>query len=171
MWRPKTLGPIVCERQLILHAAKKRYTVRVSIGRPRRAPKAGVGDPWWCPIEIAARRRRTLTCIAGEDSLQAVVLALRIAETKLTLLSREHCDKLSCFGESPTSLFGSPTLMWHVEDSLNRLVAGLKEARSAIDELMRTESKPVTGRRAASMRHVLRRIDALISSGGAADAP
>ena len=58
MWSPPSLGEVIAERVCDLRRGDRVVgRVTVSLGRPVRAPDAGVDDPWWCPVRISARHR------------------------------------------------------------------------------------------------------------------
>jgi hypothetical protein len=80
MWRPESLGEVIAERVCDLKQGDRRVgRVTISFGRPVRAPGASSPDPWWCPVRICGTGIDLLRPIAGEDSLQALILGLEFA--------------------------------------------------------------------------------------------
>src|SRR5215471_12017437 len=78
LWRPTELGREVANRRLSFKPRGGRCRdVIVRIGQPVRGPKAISHDPWWCPFEIVGFGLPKLSAAAGQDSVQALVLALR----------------------------------------------------------------------------------------------
>jgi hypothetical protein len=87
MWRPTELGDIVAERELMLRRKGHRARiVRVRFGRPTRGSNSDLQDPWLCPILITGFGKARMTSIAGEDSLQALILALEFVVRILRIL-------------------------------------------------------------------------------------
>lgn len=91
MWRPDSLGVVIAERALV---AKRpdgtKADVGLRIGAPVRGPKVSRQDPWWCPVQFVGLGHDALKPIAGEDSMQALVLALRYAEDLATHMAKKQ---------------------------------------------------------------------------------
>src|SRR5688572_5351090 len=80
MWRPQSLGEVMAERVCDLRRGSRRVgRVTVSLGRPVRAPDPGPRDPWWCVVRLSGTGIDLERPIAGDDSLQAMLLALEFA--------------------------------------------------------------------------------------------
>src|SRR5689334_9449060 len=80
MWRPHSLDEVIAERICDLRRGGRRVgRVTVSLGRPVRAPDPAPTDPWWCTVRIAGAGIDLERPIAGDDSLQALLLALEFA--------------------------------------------------------------------------------------------
>ena len=75
MWKPIEIGPVVAERKLTFQRDDLQKSVTLVVGQPVRPDRADALDPWWCPIQLRGLDDRVHS-IAGEDSLQALVLAL-----------------------------------------------------------------------------------------------
>ena len=119
MWRPSRLGSIIAERRLRLVRRRKRArTVRVRFGRPLRSPQAERKDPWWCPVEIAGLGRRRLRSIAGEDSLQALVLAFQFVTLTLPAEAERAGGRIEWLGEREKSGVCTHALAQHGERRL-----------------------------------------------------
>src|SRR5947207_14298118 len=106
MWRPHRLGTVVAERRLRLVRPRRRSAiVTVRFGRPLRSPRPERGDPWWCPVEIEGLGKRRLNPIAGEDSLQELVLALDFVTHLLPFEAERAGDRLEWLGERGRLVF------------------------------------------------------------------
>ena len=158
MWRPSRLGSIIAERRLRLVRRRKRArTVRVRFGRPLRSPQAERKDPWWCPVEIAGVGRRRLRSIAGEDSLQALVLAFQFVTLTLPAEAERAGGRIEWLGERESLVFAHTRLLNMASDALENLASGLTEAVGILEN---------GGARRPGARAVVRRLRALIASGG-----
>ncbi|WP_437499218.1 DUF6968 family protein [Sorangium sp. So ce1099] len=87
---------MIAERELALHASGDTKTIVVRLGRPELEAK---GQNWRVLYEIqgpdAGDVRRGM--VRGEDSMQAVVLALQILPAELAAFSRR--GELTWLGE------------------------------------------------------------------------
>src|SRR5437867_10275271 len=82
MWKPSELGEVVAERRLVGRVRNRRArALVVRFGRPVHSSVKQ--DPWWCPVEIIGGRKPRFFAAAGEDSVQALILALRAADVTL----------------------------------------------------------------------------------------
>ena len=99
MWRPRALGAVIAERTLTFRQrGRPGRIVTVRFGRPVRSPRPRPGDPWWCPIETKGLGPRVLRSIAGEDSLQAAVLAFEFVVRVLPAQARRAGGHLEWLG-------------------------------------------------------------------------
>lgn len=89
VWKPSEVGTVFATRELSLRAAQAEDSVVVEFGVPVRAPQPDEYDPWWCPVRISGWGTPRLQFVAGEDSLQAVMLALQFAKARLASLATE----------------------------------------------------------------------------------
>jgi hypothetical protein len=122
MWRPKDLGTVIAERALLFkRRGKPSKTVRLKFGQPVRRR----GGPWWCPVQIAGLGPKKLIPIAGEDSLQALVLALEFVTLTLPAHAKQAGGYLDWLGER-----GSPVFSGTINT-----VAVVDGIRTAIDYL------------------------------------
>ena len=64
------------------------------------------GDPWWTPLKIEGLHKPLFTCIAGEDAVQALVLAFRFAESILPDLARRAGGEVEWLGERSRLILG-----------------------------------------------------------------
>ena len=79
--RDETMGDVVAERTEAFGAGAAVREVTVRIGRPRRDPDPP-GD-WRCPVRLIGGDHDAVRWVHGVDSLQALALALRLAEILL----------------------------------------------------------------------------------------
>ena len=88
MWRPEQLGNVVATRVLTLRIGEVESSVDLVVGQPVRSPNAEEGEPWWCPIRFGVGPDK-LWASAGEDSLQALILALELARKLLPFYAKQ----------------------------------------------------------------------------------
>lgn len=99
MWRPRKVGDIIAERVCEFRSrVGSTKTVTVSFGRPVHSPKER-DDPWWCPLAIRGAGFDEFLPVAGEDSLQALTLALAYAEVALKREAKRKSGTLLLYGE------------------------------------------------------------------------
>jgi hypothetical protein len=92
MWRPSQLGTVIAERDLTLDLGDLSRPAKLRVGQPVRSPE---GIPWFCPVMFdGLRPTDKLYTVAGEDSLQALVLALDFARKMLPHLAAQEGGKL-----------------------------------------------------------------------------
>ena len=129
MWKPDRLGEPIAERRLKLHRPRMRpRSVRVRFGKPVRAPKPERGDPWWCPVEITGLRSRTFTPVAGEDSLQALVLALQYVTRTLPVQAKRMRGRVEWLGEKERPVFADTFRLQLYAKAVSNLERGLRLA-------------------------------------------
>jgi hypothetical protein len=159
MWRPRKLGTVIAERRLTFARRRKpARTVSVRFGRPVRSPQPRRGDPWWCPVEITGLGKSDLRSIAGEDSLQSLVLALEFATRVVPFEAERAGGHLEWLGERERLVFAGTLLAGMTNVALQNLVDGLGKAVDVFEN--------GDGRRPAVARDLLRDLKALIVSGG-----
>ena len=157
VWRPRTLGRVIAERTLKLERPGRRASaVRVTFGRPVRAPRPERGDPWWCPVEISGLGKRRLEKVAGEDSLQALILALEFAGRILPVEADRVGARLQWLGERESLIFANTFTSSLLTRSVQNCITGLADA---VDVLENASAGPAT-------RTVARRLRALVASAG-----
>ena len=157
MWRPRALGIVIAERTLNLERPRRRATVvRVKFGRPVRAPGPERGDPWWCPVQISGLGKRPLEKVPGEDSLQALTLAMEFVGRVLPVEADRAGGHLEWLGERESLVFANTFTSSLLARGLQNCITGLAEA---VDVLEQPGAKPVAGA-------VARRLRSLIESGG-----
>jgi hypothetical protein len=160
MWRPRVLGPVIAERTLTLERPKRNSgTVRVEFGRPVRAPRPLRGDPWWCPVRISGLGRRGLDTIPGEDSLQALTLALEFVTRVLPLEASRGGARLQWLGERESLVFANTFACALLERNVQNCIAGMADAIAALE----TDSTGTTA------RATVKRLRALVASSGYTD--
>ena len=132
MWKPETLGEVVAGREFALKRKGRRVgKVRVRFGRPVRAPRRGARDPWWCPVEMTGRG---LTCIAGEDSLQALVLALHFAAERLPIDAMEANGRVEWLGQKEKLIFARAFVASGLEGAILNLIVGMFRAVALLSD-------------------------------------
>ena len=157
MWRPRALGIVIAERTLKLERPGGRATpVQVKFGRPVRAPRPERGDPWWCPVNISGLGKRRLEQVPGQDSLQALTLAMELVGRVLPVEADRAGGQLQWLGERESLVFANTFASGLLARGLQNCITGLAEAVNALE-------KPGTNRVA---RTIARRLRALIASGG-----
>ena len=159
MWRPRSLGPVIAERRLrFVRSRRSARVVCVRFGQPVRSRKPQRGDPWWCPVEVVGLGRRSLRSIAGEDSLQALVLALEFVTNVLPAEAQRAGGHLEWLGERERLVFASTFSLGLAGRALQNLVDGLASAVDVLENGVRRDP--------ASERQLAHRLRALIVSGG-----
>ena len=157
MWRPRALGKVIAERTLRLERPRRRATVvRVRFGCPVRAPRPKRGDPFWCPMQITGLGKRRLEKIPGEDSLQALILALEFTSRTLPAEAGRVGAHLQWLGERENMVFANTFMSGMLERNLENCILGLADAVGVLEN-------GGSGRAAEALAQRLR---ALISSGG-----
>lgn len=92
---PYPMTDVIAQREYSLSAGGKDHPVVLLIGRP--APRNDGPHPsWYCPWIIRRSGKDKLQCAVGEDSVQALLLALSGLRTDLSLIARK--GKLSFIG-------------------------------------------------------------------------
>jgi hypothetical protein len=100
MWRPESLGDVIAERVCDLRrGGRKVGRVTISFGRPVRGPQAQPRDPWWCPVRISGTGIDLFRPIAGQDSLQALILGLEFAADILPHEAKSLGARLGWLGQ------------------------------------------------------------------------
>ena len=88
MWKPEQLGNVVATRVLTLKIDDVESSVELLVGQPVRSPDAEEGEPWWCPMRFGVGPDK-LWASPGEDSLQALILALELARKLLPFYAKQ----------------------------------------------------------------------------------
>ena len=158
MWRPRTVGVVVAQRSFLTRHRGRRSPVAVRFGRPVRAAKPERGDPWWCPVEIEGLGPKTVRSIAGEDSLQALVLALEFAATVLPVEAQRSGMQLEWLGERERLVFADTLARGLANRALQSLAQGLADAIGVLDAQIHPRS--------SHTRRMLLELKALVASGG-----
>ena len=157
VWRPRALGKVIAERRLRLERPRRRATVvRVRFGSPVRAPRPKGGDPWWCPVQISGLGKRRLDKVPGEDSLQALILALEFTRRTLPAEADRVGAHLQWLGERENLVFSNTLMSGMLERNLENCIIGLADAVGVLEN--------GDGTRAA--KSLAQRLRALITSGG-----
>ena len=135
MWKPDGLGELIAERRLTLRRRGLRATVvKVRLGKPVRAADPERGDPWWCPVEVTGFKTRQFTPVAGEDSVQAVVLALQYLTRMLPLEAKRVGGRVDWLGDSERPVFAGTFMLHAYEKAVINLVSGLRLAFPLVEQ-------------------------------------
>jgi len=130
----------------------------VRFGRPLRSPRPERKDPWWWAVEFTGLGKRTLRPIAGEDSLQALVLAFQFVTLVLPAEAERVGGRIEWLGERDSLVFANTLLLNMASEALENLAGGLATAVGVLENR--------GARRAVATRKVARQLRALIASGG-----
>jgi hypothetical protein len=133
MWRPRKLGEVMAERKITVRRPRRRpERMTVRFGRPVRGPEEP--DPWWTPVQIAGCGRDSFQAVAGEDSLQSLLLGLEYATQRLAVELRHVGGKADWLGEPERLIFAREALSKAVEGAVMSLLGRLKMASAILDE-------------------------------------
>lgn len=162
MWRPRALGTVIAERTLTIDRPGRRSAVvRVKFGRPVRGPRPQRGGPWWCPVQISGLGKREMEKVPGEDSLQALTLALEHVSRVLPFEADRVGVRLEWLGERESLVFANTLTSSLLARSLQNCITGLADAASLLENAG-----------TAAARTTARRLRSLVASGGyTADPP
>lgn len=162
MWRPRALGTVIAERALTLDRPRRRSTVvRVKFGRPVRAPRPQRGDPWWCPVQISGLGKREIEKVPGEDSLQALTLALEHVCRVLPFEADRAGIRLEWLGERESLVFANTMISSVLARNLQNCITAMGDAIDVLEN----------GGTGAAARATALRLRALIASGGFSAGP
>ncbi len=101
MKRNMPIGDIVAQRELEFVDNAGKESVQVYLGKPVQD-----GDgPWFCPYLIKARSFKRQFRIPGEDSMQALILALKTIPIELEVIAKKHNGHFTLF-DDPNLGFG-----------------------------------------------------------------
>jgi hypothetical protein len=132
MWKPKSLGKVIAEREFVLKRKGRRVgKIRVRFGAPVRNPRSATHDPWWCPVEMTGR---DLTCVAGIDSLQALVLALHFAVEHLPIHARMADTQVEWLDQKEKLIFARAFVSSGLEGALLNLLLGTFRAVALLSD-------------------------------------
>src|SRR4051794_36070281 len=96
------LGRIIATRVLDFERASGEIEqALVMVGEPVQTESDG---PWYCPYQIRTPSFEKSFAIAGEDSMQALVLTLHVLSSVLASLEREHGGLFKQYGGSDLGL-------------------------------------------------------------------
>jgi hypothetical protein len=134
MWRPKSIGDVIAERRLLLsRRRKRRTTVIVKFGRPVRGSRADKRDPWWCPVQIRGLGPTRVRTVAGEDSLQALILALEFVAAVVPAEAERVDGQLEWLGERERLVFADTTARAIAYLALQNMADALADAIEALE--------------------------------------
>jgi hypothetical protein len=89
------IGKIVATRNLdfVRHSGESETAI-VSVGEPVRPE----GGPWYCPYQVQTKSFERTFAMAGDDSMQALILTLHIIATELNALAKQHGGVFKQYG-------------------------------------------------------------------------
>ena len=157
MWKPTKIGQVIAQRRFHFDGRGGRRAVVVRFGRPVRAPRAVARDPWWCPVEVEGLGVSAVRALAGEDSLQALILALEFATNELPLQAADVGGRLEWLGERERLVFADTRARGLLGRGLQNMAEGLIEALAVLES---------GGTRRSSTNGLVSELAALIASGG-----
>jgi uncharacterized protein DUF6968 len=157
MWKPTKIGQVIAQRRFRCDGPGGRRTVVVRFGRPVRAPRAVARDPWWCPVEVDGLGASAVRAVAGEDSLQALILALEFATNELPLQAGDAGGRLEWLGERERLVFADTRARGLLGRGLQNMAEGLIEALGVLES---------GGARKSSANGLASELAALVASGG-----
>jgi hypothetical protein len=131
MWKPVQLGEIIAERRLVARVRHGRaQSLVVRFGRPVRS--AVKDDPWWCPVEITGIGKPRFFAAAGEDSVQALVLALRAADVELATGFRN--GQVEWLGDVERPIFFHTHVIDMYQGAIDNLLAAVRQAIKLVED-------------------------------------
>jgi uncharacterized protein DUF6968 len=134
VWRPRRLGRVIAERKLrFVRWRRPTGIVSVRFGQPVRSPRAQSGDPWWCPVQVTGLAKRSVRPIAGEDSVQALVLTLEFVTNVLPVEAERAHGRLEWLGERERLVFANTLSLGLASRALQNLVEGLAHAVEVLE--------------------------------------
>jgi len=138
MWRPDTVGDIIAERVCeLVRGTKRAGRIKLSFGRPIRAPSPEPRDPWWCPVRIRGSGIDLLRPIAGVDSLQALLLALQCATDVLPAEAKRIGARVEWLGDAERVIFARQGLAAAADGAITALLGRLKMVAGVLDSSAR----------------------------------
>lgn len=162
MWRPKELGTLLAEKTILARSPREKVTnVILRIGLPTQPVDVEKGAPWWCPVQIVGMGSRRVVAVAGEDSLQALVLALSYVRRRVLEDARKRELQLSWPGNE-VGLLGEAMLVERHWDALERALECLWETRRHLLREMRCRT--ISPELRAEARELTTRIISLLRS-------
>ncbi len=143
MWRPTELGAVVAEREVTFEASGTSRRVSISFGKPVLPPSSVDGAPWWCPVQISGLGREKIHAIAGLDSLQALLLAMRFVRESLPNEAQRHDGKIYWHTEDLDTIFDQRESVRILSEMCDEAIGALQAAEPIISGLRDKESREV----------------------------
>ena len=99
------LKNIIVERQFELRDAEGRLQeIHLRIGKPFEISESSHSLMWRCPFQITGLGLERVKEAPGIDSVDSLLMALKIAEAWLITSVRDHAEKLTWLGEKDLGL-------------------------------------------------------------------
>lgn len=135
MWKPEDIGHIIAERELDFKNDTGSKKVLLRIGQPVRSPVPKDGDPWWCPIFIEGLGDNKYQAIAGEDSLQCLLLALQYAKKMLPEYAKGEGGRVYWLTEDMDSIFDQQEMIHVYSTMIGEAFQVLRDAARKLREI------------------------------------
>jgi hypothetical protein len=92
------LGKVIAARELeFVRTSGEVESAWVTLGEPVQPEEGG---PWHCPYQVRTPSFERTFAIAGEDSMQALILSLHVISSVLASLERQHGGVFKQYGET-----------------------------------------------------------------------
>ena len=89
-----SIGEVVARRELeFISADGTKQPVEVCLGKPLQE----VDGPWFCPYLIKSQAFEKQFRVAGEDSMQSLLLSLKVVVVELEVFARDHKGSFTWF--------------------------------------------------------------------------
>ncbi len=142
MWRPRDLGDEFARRELhVLRAGVVVGVATLVVGRPVRSPEPTEGDPWWCPTLVTGIGADSFTPVAGEDSLQALTLALDFLRHTVSARAASHGLSVEWLGPTEDAVFR------HLDYAHEQFRGTLEALNALLEAIELADAEPTIHRR------------------------
>jgi hypothetical protein len=149
---PLELGMVVAERRFKLRPnRRKALAVTIRVGRPSRPDRAPAREPWWCPVVILGVGDEGVRRIYGEDSLQALILALTYATRRVMGWAEKLRATMDWIDEDRDPVFLHARTQSHESAAIDHLIRGIVRAVAALES-----GRDLTAKQAGTAAKLLR---------------
>lgn len=114
--------------------------------------KAEAGDPWWCPLQVEGLGPSKVRGIAGEDALQALLLALKFARDYLPEQAERAGGRVFWLTDDFDAVFDERRTVQLLEDALAESLDALEGA----EPLLRVAGDGAQGAATIASRVILK---------------
>ena len=108
------LGVVIAERSLEI-PGHPELDIRVKIGVPQHFPDDPEETDFYCPYQITGIGSEKVRYMGGVDSMQALILAIKILPVHLDLLRRDYPGL--CWLNLPAGQYGIDSTRPSMDDS------------------------------------------------------
>jgi hypothetical protein len=134
MWRPKAVGTPIAQRSFDLLRGRRRIgRATLRIGLPVREPNPTPDAPWFCPLAIDGGGLDEFVAVGGVDSVQALVLALELASTRISEGAAGLKATAEWLEDSERLILARHTIALGADNALTALLGRLKQASAILD--------------------------------------